>query len=38
MANPDVPTVVSATGAKPAYLPAVRNASSMIYGLMQKAH
>jgi hypothetical protein len=37
VANPDVPTVVSATGAKPAYLPAVRNAS-MIYGLMQKAH
>ncbi len=27
MANPDVPTVVLATGAKPAYLPAVRNAS-----------
>ena len=31
MANPVVPTVVSATGAKPADLLAVRNAS-MIYG------
>ena len=37
VANPVVLTVVSATGAKPANLLTVRNAS-MIYGQMQKAH
>jgi len=35
--NRIVPTVISAIGAKPACLLAMRNAS-MIYGQMQKAH
>jgi len=37
VANPDDPNVDSPTGAEPAYLPAMRNAT-MIYELMQKAH
>jgi len=37
VANLIVPIVVSGSGAKPAYLLAVRNAS-VIYGWMQKAH